>query len=308
MSITSNTRHAIPATSPEKDRLANQHAMKKSAYGWTTPVPTIIDLAEIQNILDIPSAPQIKSRRQDVTIYGCDINTAIFPPASLTDDTGVQTFVQDVTKPFAPQYHGKFDLVHISLLVLCLTGDGWRTALANVHTLLTPGGRVIVDELDPVLFKEGEYPRPEEGGSYDLDKSMAGTAWINKLNCLYTGFILRNHFVIGLSVRLGGMLEQAGFKTESTELGTGGVGPLCRALKGLDGGSLAAYEEFSVENTMFMVDQFVAIMLKTGALEVPPGHRVSDEDEIKTIVEEVRKGLKTEGALGVVSCFVGKKL
>ncbi|KAJ7649208.1 S-adenosyl-L-methionine-dependent methyltransferase, partial [Mycena rosella] len=299
-------------------RLANQYAMKKSVYGWTTPVPSTIELSEIRTVLDIAAGtcvwtidlattPQIKARRDEVSIYACDINPAFFPPATVTEELGIKTFQQDVTKPFPTEFHGTFDLVHMCFLVLCLTEDGWTSALANIYTLLKPGGRVMIDELDPGLFKEGQYLRPADGGSYDLKKCMTGKSWINKLNCLYTGFVLKNNFIVGLSFRMGGMLEKAGFTVEGRQVGTGAVGKLCRVVKGLDGGSMAAYEESSVDNMEFVVKQFADIMLKNGTLEVPPGNRVADEEELNVVLGEVREGLRTEGAIAVGACFVGRK-
>ncbi|KAJ6590123.1 hypothetical protein DFH09DRAFT_1259755 [Mycena vulgaris] len=314
-----DSRYAFPASLSEKDRLGNQYTMKKVMYGWTKPVPNIIDLSEVRNVLDIGAGtcvwtldlandPQIRSRRDEVMIYACDINVSIFPPITVTDNAGIKTFQQDIVKPFPTEYHGKFDLVHVSYLVLCLTEEGWHAALANINTLLIPGGRLMIDELDPVLFKDGQYSLPVDDEGYDLEKCMAGTSWIGKLNCLYTGFILRNNFVVGLTFRLGGILEQAGFAVEATEEGLLPLGKLCRDFNGLGGGSLAEFEDFSTFNIEFSVKHFVAIMLKNGTLEVPRGHRVTDEEDITAVLGEVIEGVKTEGAIVVGRYFVAKKL
>ncbi|KAJ7134031.1 hypothetical protein C8R43DRAFT_1133048 [Mycena crocata] len=335
--VKEDTLYVIPALTPEKERLPKQYAMKKAMYGWKNAVPDAIDLSRIRNVLDIgagtciwtldlANAPQIKARSSEVQFYACDIDAKFFPPASLTDEIGLKTFEQDVSKDFPVEYHGIFDLVHISFLFLCLTEDGWNAAIANVQQLLSlwlyispvisiltgfysgSGGRVMIDELDPILFKEDEDTRPLNGRDYDLDKCMSGPSWVNKLNCLYTGFIVKNNFVVGLTLRLSDMLDHAGLTVEHTEVRTGPVGKLCMKRKGGDGGSLAAYEEFSIENMEYMVTQFLAIMVKEGTLEVPPGNLVMDEEEIKAILGEIRHGLKTEGAIAVGGCFVARKL
>ncbi|KAJ7358034.1 hypothetical protein DFH08DRAFT_847746 [Mycena albidolilacea] len=318
---TANTKneslYVVPAVSAEKDRLLKQYAMKKAVYGWTTPVPGIVELSSIRNVLDIGagtciwsldlvSAPEVKARRSEVKIYACDINEAFFPPTTVTDEMGIKTFEQDVTKPFPTEYHGMFDLVHISFLFLCLTEDGWNKALANVQKILSPNGVVMIDEMDPVLFKKGEYERTSTG--YDLDKCMAGDSWVHKLNSLYTGFIVRNNFLVGLTFRLPEMLEHAGLRVVNSDVRTAGIGKVVRTLNGADGGSLASYEESSIDNMEFMISQFVAIMRKVGTLEVPPGTRIVDEEEIKSILAEVKEGLRTEGAIGVGACFVAKKI
>ncbi|KAF8157729.1 hypothetical protein K438DRAFT_1861078 [Mycena galopus ATCC 62051] len=218
---------------------------------------------------------------------------------------GITTFEHDVTKPFPTEYLGSFDLVHISFLFLCLTKDGWNATLNNVQELLSPGGAVMIDELDPVLFKDGEYERPAT--SYDLAKHMAGDSWIHKLNALYTGFIVRNNFLVGLTLRLPEMLEHAGLVVVHSDIRTAGIGKPLRHLKGADGGSLALYEESSLQNLEIMINQFVTIMRKTETLEVPPGTRIVEEEKVQSILAEVNEGLQTEGVICVGGCFVAKK-
>jgi ubiquinone/menaquinone biosynthesis C-methylase UbiE len=130
-------------------RLAKQYAMKKSLYGWSTAVPDSIDVTRLENVIDIAagtcvwtldlaSMPQIRSLGDKIHIYACDINPGFIPAAQITDELGIKTFVQDATKPFPAEYHGAFDLIHASFLALCLTEEGWYSALANFNTLLSP--------------------------------------------------------------------------------------------------------------------------------------------------------------------------
>ncbi len=69
--------------------------------------------------------------------YACDINTAFFPDAEITEAFGITTFQQDVTKPFPQDLYGKFDLIHVSLLAVCLTVSSWESALDNYRRLLS---------------------------------------------------------------------------------------------------------------------------------------------------------------------------
>ncbi|KAJ7739064.1 hypothetical protein DFH07DRAFT_965887 [Mycena maculata] len=271
----------MPAASPEKERLAAQYAAKKAAYGWKSPVPDIIDLSRIQTALDIAAGTCIWSldlaatlhakNLHDVQIYACDINTGFLPA-----DT-------DVTKSFAEGYHGMFDLVHISLLVVCLTEDGWKAALANVQKLLKPGGLLMLDEFDLVLFRNGQYSRP------------------------VIGFALQNKFVIGLSFRLREMLEEAGLTVEKVQAQRGSVGKTCRIHKGADGGSPAAFEGSTAEVFESIVARFAAIMLEKGTAEAPSGHHIVNEEELEGILAEVHEGLKTEGAYIPGACYVARK-
>ncbi|KAJ7201834.1 hypothetical protein GGX14DRAFT_571098 [Mycena pura] len=269
--------YVVPATSAEKDRLLKQYAMKNAVYGWTTkPVPDIIDLYSTRNVLDIgagtcvwsidlANTPEVKVRRSEVNIYA---SNKIF-------------------------------------LFICLTEDGWNKALENVCTLLSPGGLVMIDELDPVLFKEGKYERSATG--YNLGKSMGGESWIHNLNSLYTGFIVGNKFLVGLTFLLPDMLQRAGLKVVSSDVRTGGIGKDVGSLTGADGSSLAPYVDSSIENMEFMLSRFVPIMRKMGTLEVPPGTRVVAEEDIESILAEVKEGLRTDGGDVRRGIFCGKE-
>ncbi|KAJ7658269.1 S-adenosyl-L-methionine-dependent methyltransferase [Mycena polygramma] len=311
--------YAILPDTPEKERLAKQYAMKQATYGWTKAVPDAIDLSRINTVLDIgagtciwalhlASAREINARREGVTIHACDIDTGFFPPAEVTQKMGIKTFQQDMTKPFPDEYHGVFDLVHMSFVFLCLTEDGWKTVLANIQKLLKPGGLVMLDEIDPVWFEEGQYSKPVQGEGYKLDELMTGTSWIHKLNSLYTGFIVKHGFVVGLTLRLPQMLEQAGLAVEHVQGGQAPAGKLCAVLKGFDGGSLAEYADFSIEGLEFVVNKFVDVMRQEGTLEAPLGHPIGSEEELQLILEEVHHGLQTQGAICVGACFVARKV
>jgi ubiquinone/menaquinone biosynthesis C-methylase UbiE len=129
-------------------RLAKQYAMKKSVYGWSTAVPSSIDVTHLEKVIDIAAGtclwtldfatmPQIRSKGDKIHIYACDINPGFIPDARVTDELGIKTFAQDATKPFPAEYHGEFDLIHASFLALCLTEEGWNSALTNFNILLS---------------------------------------------------------------------------------------------------------------------------------------------------------------------------
>ncbi|KAJ7732698.1 hypothetical protein B0H16DRAFT_1580772 [Mycena metata] len=316
--LQTTSRYIIPAISSEKERLAKQYAMKKAIYGWSSAVPTTIDLSKVENVLDIAAGtciwtldfadmPQVKSNRDKINIYACDINTDFFPDSRFMDDMGITTFGQDVTAPFAEEYHGKFDLIHASFLVICLTEEGWLSALANFAKILKPGGIVLMDESDPIFFTEEQPPWPIDAGGHVIDKCMDGTSWVHKANCVYTGYSLKNGFVVGLTICLRGMLEQAGFVVEDSQRGLAAVGKVCRSRKGLDGGSLAAYEDFSVENMDLLLPHLAAGMFEKQTLEVPPGNIVTEKMVMDEILNEVQTGMRADGAILVGAYFVARK-
>ena len=95
--------------------------------------------------LDLARMPQIKPRLRGgvqnsgskINLYACDIDDSFFPDADITEAFGITTFQQDLTKPFPSDLYGKFDLIHVSFLAICLTVSGWESALDNCRRLLS---------------------------------------------------------------------------------------------------------------------------------------------------------------------------
>ncbi len=129
--------------------------MKKAIFGYTSAVPSIIDLSRVREVLDVAAGtciwsadlatiPEVKARlnvrapaENSICLSACDIETRFFPEQSFLDARGIRTFEHDVTKPFPPSLHGKFDLIHVSFLLLCLTKQGWEASLRNLKQALS---------------------------------------------------------------------------------------------------------------------------------------------------------------------------
>lgn len=203
-------------------------------------MPDTVDLNQVRYVLDIAAGtcawtldfantPSVRSRlgrngvqakdtdKEDPSIhlYACDIDIKFFPEKELLDDVGVETFQQDVTKPFRQDLYGKFDLVHISMLTLCLTPSGWSEALENCYRLLRksfldgcrhhlcssslktgPGGKFVIDEADAVLYTQSMPPPSEDAPGHNVEACMSGDAWVHKANRIYTAWALHKGFVI----------------------------------------------------------------------------------------------------------------
>ena len=65
---------------------------------------------------------------------GFDISSAKF---RISDETGVEFVTHDMTTPFPPEYHGKFDVVHLRLLVVAIREDDVSSVVENVMQLLS---------------------------------------------------------------------------------------------------------------------------------------------------------------------------
>ncbi|KAJ7110615.1 S-adenosyl-L-methionine-dependent methyltransferase [Mycena epipterygia] len=321
MNVTSpsKSRYPLPAIPPERERLSRLYPMKKSMYGWSSAVPDAVDLSQVERVIDIGAGtciwtldlaamPEINARCEQMCIYACDINTKFFPASSLSE-LGITAFQQDVTKPFPEELYGTFDLVHASFLVGCLKPDGWGAALANYHRLLKPGGIVMLDETD-TLFLPDSFERDTallQSADQDLNKYLVGHSWIHKANCVYTSYNLEKEFIVRITSCLRIMLEKSGFRVEQSKLGSMAMGPLCRSRLGVDGASLAEYEEFSLQNVEFVLAHLAAHMLKSGTLEAPKGKKISEEAEMNTVLKEIGDGMRMECAFVHVSYFVARK-
>ena len=80
-------------------------------------------------------------------IDGFDISADQYPLAS-TLPKNVHLHIADAKKPFAEEFIGQFDAVHLRLLVCALERDDWQVVAANVLSLLKPGGAIQWEEMN----------------------------------------------------------------------------------------------------------------------------------------------------------------
>ena len=77
---------------------------------------------------------------------GFDFDPSKFPEQS-TLPPNVSLQFGDVLQPVAPELHGRYDLVHVRLLLYALKVDQWQSVASNLSKLLAPGGWLFWDEL-----------------------------------------------------------------------------------------------------------------------------------------------------------------
>ncbi|RDW86565.1 class I SAM-dependent methyltransferase [Aspergillus mulundensis] len=73
------------------------------------------------------------------TFHGFDISSEQFPQS--TPDN-VSFSLHNVLKPFPPEYHGKYDLVYVRLLVAAVPESEYEIAVRNLVEILKPGGYI----------------------------------------------------------------------------------------------------------------------------------------------------------------------
>lgn len=67
--------------------------------------------------------------------HGFDISDVQFPKGP--SDESIHFSLQNCLEPFPLEHHGRYDLVHVRLLVAALEKSEYKTAVANIATLLS---------------------------------------------------------------------------------------------------------------------------------------------------------------------------
>ncbi|KAH9889258.1 hypothetical protein C8Q73DRAFT_152200 [Cubamyces lactineus] len=313
--------YAIPADTPEKKRLATQYLFKRALYGWNSAIPSVIDVSQLTNVLDVAagtcawtfdfaSLPSVSERLAETAdnrlhLYACDIETQFFPEKALTDQLGITIFQQDATAPFPEHLRGMFDLVHVSFLFLCLRKEGWQKAMAHCYDALKLGGILMIDEADPVVYSRLSSVPPEDASGHDLDKALSISGWVGKANRIYAGMGLANGFITDITYRLSSLLRTAGFEIEYTTRHVAPSGPLCRAI--LPAHVAAEFEEFTVTNMEFILKHLAASLLAVGKLCNPDGTAVETQEAMERMVADVAEGFREEGGVSIGRCVVARK-
>ncbi|KAI1095696.1 hypothetical protein F5B19DRAFT_440645 [Rostrohypoxylon terebratum] len=89
----------------------------------------------------------------DGTLEGFDISSALYPPKDALPPNVVLSEL-DVKQPFLEHMHGKYDLVHVRMLVAAMMPGDWERVIQNLMKILKPGGFIQWIECD---FVTGEY-------------------------------------------------------------------------------------------------------------------------------------------------------
>lgn len=120
-----------------------------------------------------------------------------------------------------------------------------------------------------------------------------------------SGFLTPSSY--SLSYRLPELLNDISLPIIQSTRGISPFGKLCHVYKGLDGGSLASEADFSLENFDLVLEVLSQSMLKRGVLEAPKGTKIETEEGRKLLVQEIRDGIKEEGACIIACELVAQK-
>ena len=95
-------------------------------------------LKDVSKVLD----PESQS---PVYYHGFDISSQQFPK----EEGSIQFSVHDITKPFPAEHLGRYDLVHVRLLVVAIDESDYKLAIANIDAILSMSYPI---QLEPVRF------------------------------------------------------------------------------------------------------------------------------------------------------------
>ncbi|KAI1810827.1 hypothetical protein GGS20DRAFT_579569 [Poronia punctata] len=162
MAVATDTIYFLNAGSPdaEHDRLNTQHhvftAIMQDDLLPPQVASAIATLSTPPKILDIATGSAIwlreiaKTLPAESELIGVDLDTSKFPPAdSLPSNITLRT--ANMHEPFPEEMLGKFDVVHIRLIIFALKENLGADLAKNLMTLLKPGGYFVWTETGPLL-------------------------------------------------------------------------------------------------------------------------------------------------------------
>lgn len=106
------------------------------------------------------------------------------------------------------------------------------------------------------------------------------------------------------------MLADEGFSVVETQRAVGMYGSLYEVDSTHNATSeenVTDFNNFTVENFVFLLDYFSSALMQAGAVEGKKGIKVTDEAERKLMLQEIRDGFNTDGAMSVGRFFLVMK-
>lgn len=226
--------------------MESQHEYLKRVLNRKHPLPSTINPTSISTVLDVAAGsfawildlartPGIKERirprdsstalsafgetqhdstRKEVKLYACDLSDAQFPPQEILREFNITAFRHDICKSFPSNLKGKFDLIHMRLLVFALSEAEWLRTLENLRELLgmlyyirkklshthrskAPEGRLLLVDLNMTWYN-CRRPFPDDWRYVPITswQTRNDEAWIDHFNeTMRRSLIERNHFV-----------------------------------------------------------------------------------------------------------------
>ena len=127
----------------ESKRLEAQHQLMRHLNYGNLLHPSI-PRSELRTVADVATGTGIWLReaaqeltrsepKENVTLTGFDISAQQFPKE---DIHGQNFVVHNAVEPFPPEYHQKFDLVHVQLLSYALKAQDLEVSVQNIIQII----------------------------------------------------------------------------------------------------------------------------------------------------------------------------
>ncbi|KAH9884763.1 S-adenosyl-L-methionine-dependent methyltransferase [Xylariomycetidae sp. FL2044] len=156
----------------------------------------------------------LQAQFPDAVFEGFDISPTLFPPQNALPSS-VTLSVLDLKQPFPEHMHGRYDLVHLRLLVSGMRPEDWEPAVRNIFRVLRPGGYIQWEECE---FINAQWLKSTPDARFETAKAVADA---------FTD-ALREQFRHGWNT-LPGQMRDAGFTTVISDVANSDRFPETRA-------------------------------------------------------------------------------
>ncbi|RAH51222.1 class I SAM-dependent methyltransferase [Aspergillus brunneoviolaceus CBS 621.78] len=134
----------MPRCEAEAERLDEQYSLHGANLGYDLHPSVEHRLPADARIADIATGTGIFLRRiapslPDTVLHGYDISATLYPPKSALAPN-IDLRVLDAKQPIPLHLQGQYDVVHVRNISMGLMPDEWPALVANLVTLLKPGG------------------------------------------------------------------------------------------------------------------------------------------------------------------------
>ncbi|PIG90299.1 cytomegalovirus gH-receptor family protein, partial [Aspergillus arachidicola] len=150
----------------ESARLNAQHNFLVDLIGGK-PIHPAIPIENITAIADVATgtgiwlsslitAPKVHPTNR-LYLHGFDISSAQYPfSKDIAPTHELHLSTHDMRNRFPPKHRGRYDLVHLRLLVGALKEEDYLQSMRNIFELLKPGGYLQWDDCDTTAFSTAE--------------------------------------------------------------------------------------------------------------------------------------------------------
>ncbi|KAK4507556.1 hypothetical protein PRZ48_001291 [Zasmidium cellare] len=201
--------YALPRNPTESERLNAQHHVYVKSLGYVLHPRIAASLpAHRVEIADVATGTgawmiDLASELPYAKLVGLDMSKAQFQ-SSVPSNCELQLL--NILDPIPQEFQGRFDVVHIRLLIVGLTGEDWNTVARHAMQMLKPGRWFQWCEAD---FQNMDVLQTKGGSSRAAHEQLWGFA---------RGVMQKHGKLAGEVGRLGEIVRKAGYQNISEDL------------------------------------------------------------------------------------------